>query len=215
MSGRLDLSLNEVEGLAKRAARGAGYTWGLAEEAGKAVRWMCVHGLDGVEQLATLLQLSFAHSPAKHRPASSLKGFVWHANAQFCPLSVGAYLSDSAQALKQNKLAIHRVALPSLLLPFVANMALQNKQTFAIECNSMVARTDGINIDVPELFSNAASDVHIRSISSMGEPRAIETRAIAKTEEVAVLQHYAHLTYAPATEESRLLGAGTSLSDND
>ena len=28
-------SLGEIEGLAKKATRGAGYSWGLAEEAGR------------------------------------------------------------------------------------------------------------------------------------------------------------------------------------
>jgi hypothetical protein len=32
-------SLNEIEAMAKRAVRGAGLAWGLAEEAGKALRW--------------------------------------------------------------------------------------------------------------------------------------------------------------------------------
>ena len=32
----MSLSLNEVESTAKKAARGAGYPWGLAEEAAKA-----------------------------------------------------------------------------------------------------------------------------------------------------------------------------------
>ena len=32
----MNLSLNEVDAMAKKAARGAGYSWGLAEEAGKA-----------------------------------------------------------------------------------------------------------------------------------------------------------------------------------
>ena len=33
------VSLNEVEAIGRRAARGAGLTWGLAEEAGKALRF--------------------------------------------------------------------------------------------------------------------------------------------------------------------------------
>ena len=36
----MNVSMNEVESMAKTAARGAGYSWGLAEEAGKATRWL-------------------------------------------------------------------------------------------------------------------------------------------------------------------------------
>jgi len=35
------------------------------------------------------------------------------------------------------------------------------------------------------------------------------------TECIAVLTRFAHNTYAPATEASRLAGAGAGLSDND
>lgn len=49
------LSLNEVQVTAKKAARGAGYPWGIAEEAGQAARWLCSHGLDGCAALAGVL----------------------------------------------------------------------------------------------------------------------------------------------------------------
>ncbi len=48
-------SLNEIEGLARKAARGSGLSWGLAEEAGKATRWLCAAGLPGADALAGLL----------------------------------------------------------------------------------------------------------------------------------------------------------------
>ncbi|WP_172978117.1 DUF3726 domain-containing protein [Roseovarius sp. THAF27] len=32
-------SLNEIEALARKPTRGAGYPWGLAEETGRAARW--------------------------------------------------------------------------------------------------------------------------------------------------------------------------------
>ena len=51
----MSYSLNEMEATAKRAARGAGYSWGLAEEASKATRWLCTQGLDGAAELAHVL----------------------------------------------------------------------------------------------------------------------------------------------------------------
>ena len=43
----MTFSLNEIEAIGKRAARGAGLPWGLAEEAGKAARWLTARGLPG------------------------------------------------------------------------------------------------------------------------------------------------------------------------
>ena len=40
-------SLGEVEALARKAARGGGYSWGMAEEAGFAVRWASIDRRSG------------------------------------------------------------------------------------------------------------------------------------------------------------------------
>ena len=46
-------------------------------------------------------------------------------------------------------------------------------------------------------------------------PRPHVTRATPDPVCWDTLNRFAHRTYAPATEESRLLGAGAGLSDND
>ena len=43
------LSRNEVASLCMKAARGAGMSWGLAEEAGFAAAWLVQHGINGPE----------------------------------------------------------------------------------------------------------------------------------------------------------------------
>jgi len=51
----MSYSLNEIEALAKNAARGTGLPWGLAQEAANATGFLCRFGLDGVGVLAALL----------------------------------------------------------------------------------------------------------------------------------------------------------------
>ena len=51
----MNWSLNELDAMARKAARGAGYSWGLAEEAGRATRWLAAAGLPGPMCLAQLL----------------------------------------------------------------------------------------------------------------------------------------------------------------
>ena len=48
-------SLGETGALALKAARGAGMTWGLAEEASEAVVWLQARGLPGVSALCRYL----------------------------------------------------------------------------------------------------------------------------------------------------------------
>ena len=40
------LSCNEAASLCMKAARGAGMSWGMAEEAGFAAAWLVSHGID-------------------------------------------------------------------------------------------------------------------------------------------------------------------------
>ena len=51
----LSRTLAEIEATARKAARGHGCPWGLAEEAGKAARWLASNGLPGEVVMAKLL----------------------------------------------------------------------------------------------------------------------------------------------------------------
>lgn len=222
MSNKINLSLNELDSLAKRAARGAGYHWGLCEEAAKAVRWLCSHGLDGVGQLALLLEKSLSQSASMHRPlpvrllaANENDNVTWQAGDQLCPLATGAYLSDSASNLVGREIEIRQLLLPTILIPFAANVASLTKQSISIVCDETVATTDGVNIDMTNPFPDSACDVGLRCGVSMSAARTQQRRVIADTHQLQVLQRFANLTYAPATEESRLTGAGAGLMDND
>jgi hypothetical protein len=49
-------SLNEIDSQLRKAARGAGLPWGLAEEAGKAARWLEMHGIACLPVFAALFE---------------------------------------------------------------------------------------------------------------------------------------------------------------
>ena len=51
---------NEIEALAKKAARGAGLSWGLAEDAGKAARLLATHPGGGIESFVETLEARLA-----------------------------------------------------------------------------------------------------------------------------------------------------------
>jgi hypothetical protein len=86
-------SLNEVEAYGRRAARGAGMSWGLAEEAGKAARWLSARGLPGVELLLRLLTANDGRPYACMAPA--IDGGRWESpDGELCPVCCGAALSD-------------------------------------------------------------------------------------------------------------------------
>ncbi|WP_271949978.1 DUF3726 domain-containing protein [Ruegeria faecimaris] len=206
-------SLNEIEATSKRAARGAGYAWGLAEEAAKATRWLCGHGLDGTTELAHLLDLGLAAAPADHRP-DAMQG-PWQGKGALCPLATGTLLSDCAEQLRAGPVEMANIAIPALLLPFAAYAARELKGCVVLDCDGHLAACDGYSVSTPDTLPAQAR----RVVVSLGEqrtgPRPHQTRAAPTDQAWATLNRFAHRTYAPATEESRLLGAGAGLSDND
>ena len=209
----MSFSLNEVEATAKRAARGAGYSWGLAEEASKATRWLCERGVDGCVELARLLDANLASAPVEHAPQSL--DSPWQASGPLCPLATGAALSDSVAGWKAAPLELRNVAVPALLLPFAAMAARQIGGCLSVSTGDQKAMTDGIDLEMNPAFSLPNADVTVSSGGEITKACACSARATPDPEAWATLNRFAHRTFAPATEESRLLGAGAGLSDND
>ncbi|MBY6057778.1 DUF3726 domain-containing protein [Leisingera daeponensis] len=209
----MSYALNEVEATAKRAARGAGYDWGLAEEAAKAARWLCAQGLDGAAVLAGVLDAGFAAGLPAHVP-QDLQG-DWLAQAPLCPLASGAALSDCAARLLQAPLKAGPVFRPAMILPFAAMAARQIGVCVTVEGEGFQAVTDGIGLRCEGALPDTAAQLTIRAAGSLASANPNCTRAEPEEAAWAVLNRFAHKTYAPATEESRRLGAGAGLSDND
>jgi hypothetical protein len=186
----MSYALNEVEAMAKRAARGAGHPWGLAEEAAKATRWLSAQGLDGVAVLDEAL--------AQGGDA----------------LVIGASLSDHAARLADGPIEIADLPQPVMILPFAALAARQIRDTVSVTCSAAVAVTDGRRLGLSGKFPPETTV----TIIAGAEPFAPRPQAGRATPDAAAwdrLTGLARRTYAPATEESRRLGAGAGLSDND
>jgi uncharacterized protein DUF3726 len=205
----MSFSLNEIETNAKKAARGAGFSWGLAEEAGKATRWLCAQGLDGCASLAALLQEPLHATP-------HIGPGIWSAPGPLCPLATGAALSDFAARLADGPIRIVAVAQPQLLLPFAAGAARHLKTVVKLNCDTLTARTDGDGLEMARIPSPpGTSDVLISLDGAMTGALPKQTRASPDPAIWAVLTGFAGRTYAPASDASRRLGAGAGLSDND
>lgn len=214
----MSFALNEVEAMARKASRGAGYSWGMAEEASKATRWLCAQGFDGCAALAQLLAIS--DGVAKTDMAPATPDGVWRApSGPLCPLMAGVALSDFAYLLGQGEIRMQDVICPNLLLPFVAAAARQQGTTLTLDLDGVQFVTDGDelcrtrNDDAP----GAGRAVGVR-VHRGGSLQGALTHHSRATPDPAIwdrLNRLAGRTYAPSTEESRLLGAGAGLSDND
>jgi len=141
----MSFALNEVEAMARKAARGAQFSWGMAEEAGKATRWLCAQGFDGCSALALVLAKSEGVEKADMAPTSS--GEVWRApKGPLCPLMAGVALSDFAYLLENSEVSMENVACPNLLLPSVAAAARRLEITLTLDMDGVMIVTDGRDV---------------------------------------------------------------------
>lgn len=194
------LSLGEVEALARKAARGAGLSWGMAEEAGRAARWLCAQGLDGCGLLLAALRRADGGGPGT------------------CPLLAGAALSDDAAALSAAPVTLRAVVAPALLLPFAADAAAALGRPVSLAWGGVGAVADGAALALQcgdDAALAAAADVIVTPGARMPPALPRHSRAAPDPETWAALTALADRTHAPATDASRLLGAGAGLSDND
>lgn len=213
-------SLNEIEAQAKRAARGAGLPWGMAEEAARATRWLASHDLAGPALLADVLTQNDGLAHAQVAPAA-LDG-VWRApSGPLCPLAGGAALNDCADRLTANEsIEMADVSFPLLVLPFAAWAALHIKQPVRLTWQDVEIDTDGVGIWVRDPHSEINTDKTAMLICQKTETRQEPAsrpglRGTVASDIWARLDNFAKRTYAPATDASRLLGAGAGTSDND
>ena len=214
----MSFSLNETEATGKKAARGVGYSWGMAEEAGKAVRWLSAHGLDGPKALALVLENADGSDLATMTP-TSLQG-DWRAEGGvLCPLIAGAALADSASLWGKNGLLLNNVNVPVTVLPFAAQAARRLGVAVTVGWEGASAVIDGAGLSLTssnaESLLTLAANIQIKIGGQLGPRLPTQHRATLAPGDWRILTRFAARTYAPATEESRLKGAGAGLSDND
>lgn len=182
-------SLGEIQALTIKAARGAGYPWGVADEAGWAVRWLSSCGLPGADAIAKVLE-----SP----------------DGDTCPLTLGIAVADAQQLDLANG---KTVAQPLIILPFLGRAA---------GADQVQAQIEDLIFNIAKNGTDLAKELPARARLNLSKvPHCLQATIrkhrieILSADALAKLQGLAQRTYAPATEASRISGAGAGLTDND
>ena len=201
------LSLTEIDALCRKAARGAGCSWGMAEEAGKAARWLASYSLPGPEALAALL-----NGPRNCRCGNDEQ-------APGCALALGAQLSDGAEVIESHGIEFGAVSQPLLMLAQARQVAAALHTPVALHWTGFRATCvpDGLSLDHAQMQDTpVASDVVCTLAAASASPRSPSTgaRAVAPNA-LDQLERLAALTYAPATDASRNSGAGAANLDTE
>ena len=225
----MSFSLSEIEALSKKAARGAGFGWGMADEAAKATRWLCKHDFDGCQALVNLLELMGGIGGDRvTQPLETLPSDIsqWTTEC-LCPIALGTYLSDRSDLLIDyvnecgGEIKIGRVVEPMLLIFFLSVIARKIGVTVHTHWSDTVVRTDGRTVGMRKKPQASGSGLRIWFSSSTSAPDAdlsakrLQDRANPSTAVMQALDTLAGRTYAPESEQSRQTGAGAGLVDND
>lgn len=198
----IDASLNEVEGLAAKAARGAGLPWGLCEETGKAARWLAGNGLEWAPSLLALLS-----APARDNMLS--------------PLTIGSHLADLGIAPQ----SVGPINHPLWLLPSAARIAAINGQAIRVTWDGIVIDIwpfGGAMMGPQDALLRARVPIVDLTAVQAGAGDGVEavafersTRSLVRPQTWQALEVLGARTYVAASAQSRSKGAGAGVTDND
>ena len=213
------LTLSETEAYLRKCARAVGLDWGIAEEAGKAARWLAAFQLPGPEcMLAHLLDLRGADY---RRFAPVTDRSPWRAEGGLlCPLITGAAIADrSARLLDGETFVLGETAYPLLLAATIGQAARFHDTAFTTRWDEVAITCFGHDLtirgDESALLADGTSAVECRHDPDAVPERHASTLAYPIGEQTFErIDALAFETYAPATEASRA-GAGAGLTDND
>ena len=213
-------SLNQIEHTVRKAVRGCGFSWGLAEEAGRAVRWLEMTGLDGIELLTRHLpQLDGSEGVGQSMVIGD--GCLRRTDGLLSPLAAGPTVGDLLYGVDQGVVQLEQVAAPMLLLGYAGNLAMQTGHSVVVTLaeREILTTAQGLS-DCNVIWPKTADMITITKNSNPPTGLSVTNPAVIQAREVdqrtmGLLDQYVHRTYVEATEASRLSGAGAGVSDND
>lgn len=206
-------SLNEIGGALRKAAVGSGYPPGPDADLEAACVWLCARGFDGVGAALTSLAAGFEAQAGWQESGSELR---------FTDAAVGRWGLSPFELLvttEFERAVIERPDSPMLILGFAGVAAASTGAAFALSDGSgppvVVTATGAATGGV---VSERATTVHIELADAVDHgdvPGDVAQGVAVDDADWSRVIELAARTYVPATNESRLRGAGAGLDDND
>jgi hypothetical protein len=206
-------SLNEIEVAARRAAIGAGLPVGLAQDVSAAVAWLVARGLDGAGCLAALLEGVRREPSIAEQQDGSL--IFADGRVEVCGASaIDLLLSRPSGA----SVTVKRANAPLLLAGLAGAAAVQHGVAFELVCagNTLLIAPETLDIDATCLTADCDVTLSCRKTDGADDvPLPDLNGFIIDDANWRKIAEFAYKTYVPASEASRLTGAGAGLTDND
>ena len=109
-------SLSEIETIAKRASRAAGYSWGIAEEVGKSIRLSELFGFTAIKHLNEYYQNKKKENFEEIKLINKINKSD---GLSFCPIMLGVNFIDQVKNIEIfKKCSVENLAYPLLFYLF-------------------------------------------------------------------------------------------------
>ena len=201
-------TLSEIDTTSKRAAKGAGFSWGISEEIGKNMRLLELFGLSGIKNLNKYLK---DYKKKQFQKIALISEINETKKNPFCPIILGTNFIDQVNLLdKKNSIKIINVAFPILFLPFVSR------------ASEVIGKRIFLKIDEKEfllnlnqsIFSNYLKNEILENCNSISI-NFIENNNSFNENEWKELYKLSENTFVEETESLKIGAAGAGLTDND
>ena len=201
-------TLSEIDTTSKRAAKGAGFSWGISEEIGKNMRLLELFGLSGIKNLNKYLK---DYKKKQFQKIALISEINETKKNPFCPIILGTNFIDQVNLLnKKNSIKIINVAFPILFLPFVSR------------ASEVIGKRIFLKIDEKEfllnlnqsIYSNYLKNEILENCNSISI-NFIENNNSFNENEWKELYKLSEDTFVEETESLKIGAAGAGLTDND
>ena len=201
-------SLSEIDTTSKRAAKGAGFSWGISEEIGKNMRLLELFGLSGIKNLNKYLK---DYKKKQFQKIALISEINETKKNPFCPIVLGTNFIDQVNLLdKKNIIKIINVAFPILFLPFVSR------------ASEVIGKRIFLKIDEKEFLLNLNQSIYSNYLKNEILEKCnsisinfIENNNSFNENEWKELYKLSENTFVEETESLKIGAAGAGLTDND
>ena len=201
-------TLSEIDTTSKRAAKGAGFSWGISEEIGKNMRLLELFGLSGIKNLNKYLKDYKKKQFQKIALISEINETIKN---PFCPIILGTNFIDQVNLFdKKNNIKIINVAFPILFLPFVSR------------ASEVIGKRIFLKIDEKEFLLNLNQSIYSNYLKNeilencnLVSINFIENNNSFNENEWKELYKLSEDTFVEETESLKIGAAGAGLTDND
>ena len=201
-------SFSEIETISKRASKAEGFSWGIAEEVGKAIRILELFGLAGIRNLNEYFISKKNH---QYENLNLINEKNQSQKYLYCPIIFGVSFFDQVKNLEKfQKIHLNKIAYPLLALPFLSRGSeeIGKKIIYKFDEYSFLLN---LNVNIfSQNFSNecpeSANNIEISFLDNKDNFREDDWKNLYKLSEK---------TFVKETDSLKIGAAGAGLTDND